>query len=174
MFTALIIVTIFVNTVPSSYCVYSGCSHCLTEPIDKLNDLQIQQIVSQRSVIEEIEQNPQLLSNATYQRSFVTLTPRQNQQILRKYPKIFREKESVLTSSSAVGTETNLNLKRICPPILVHERLVMLYTEGQLVQVVQVSNGFPSIVEWVLGLFCSFFSFTRERGSIPSTDKKCL
>ena len=154
MFTALIIVTIFVNTVPSSYCVYSGCSHCLTEPIDKLNDLQIQQIVSQRSVIEEIEQNPQLLSNATYQRSFVTLTPRQNQQILRKYPKIFREKESVLTSSSAVGTETNLNLKRICPPILVHERLVMLYTEGQLVQVVQVSNGFPSIVEWVLGLFC--------------------
>ncbi|XP_071807143.1 uncharacterized protein [Asterias amurensis] len=136
MFTALIIVTIFVNTVPSSYCVYSSCSNCPTEPIDKLNDLQIQQIVSQRSVIKEIEQNPQLLSNATYHRSFVTLAPRQNQQILRKYPKIFRDKKSVLTSSSTMGTETAL--WQICPPKGGSDPLVMVYTEGQLVELVQM------------------------------------
>ncbi|XP_071807765.1 uncharacterized protein [Asterias amurensis] len=133
MFTALLIVTILVNTVPSSYCVYSGCS---TESIDNIDDLQIQQIMSQRSVIEEIERNPQLLSNATHHKSFVTLTPRQNQQILRKYPAIFRDNKSVLTSSSTMGTETTA---QICPPEPIHRRLVLAFTpEGQLVQLLQM------------------------------------
>ncbi|XP_071807212.1 uncharacterized protein [Asterias amurensis] len=148
MLTALMIVTILVSTVPSSYCVYSGCSNCPAEPIDKMNDHQIQQILSQRSVFEEIEQNPQLLHNATYQRSFVTLTLRQNQQILKKYAKMFRDKKSVLTSS--VGTET---MSQICPPDSSSDPLILVYTtEGQLVELVQMPEQNDN--QWILDETC--------------------
>ncbi|XP_033639216.1 uncharacterized protein LOC117299802 [Asterias rubens] len=163
LITALLMVTVFVS---SSYCeAYSCCPKCSTESINQFNYLQLQQIVSQRSVIEEIEQDPQLLYNATYQRSFVTLTKQQNQEILRNFPEIFRDRESFLNTSSTVGTvsqspagdgRTRRSVSQlVCPPILGSQPLIIARKpNGDVVELVQMSG--QGMNQWILEETCQF------------------
>ena len=87
LITALLTVTVFVS---SSYCRAYPCCLVPTEPVDQLDAAQLLRITSERSDIQEIERNPQLLYDANYQRSFVTLTTQQNLQLLANFPDIFR------------------------------------------------------------------------------------
>ena len=173
LITALLMVTVFVS---SSYCeAYSCCPKCSTESIDQFNYLQLQQIVSQRSVIEEIEQDPQLLYNATYQRSLVNLTKQQNQEILRNFPEIFRDRESFLNTSSTVGTvsqspagdgRTRRSVSQlVCPPILGSQPLIIARKpNGEVVELVQVCicNGFSLTAEWSLFFFWNIDLLRRK------------
>ncbi|XP_071803026.1 uncharacterized protein [Asterias amurensis] len=148
LITALLMATVFVS---SSYCrAYSCCPKCSTESIAHFNYLQLQQIVSQRSVVEEIEQDPQLLYNATYQRSFVTLTNQQNQQILRNFPDIFRDR-----SPAGEGRARRSVSQRVCPPILGSQPLIIaLQPNGEVVELVQMSG--QGMYQWILEETCQF------------------
>ena len=83
LITALLTVTVFVS---SSYCRVYPCCLVPTEPVDQLDAAQLLRITSEISVIQEIERDPQLLYNASYQRSFVTLTTQQNRQHMQWCP----------------------------------------------------------------------------------------
>ncbi|XP_071803709.1 uncharacterized protein [Asterias amurensis] len=162
LITALLTVTVFVS---SSYCRAYSYGLVQTEPIDQLDAPQLLRIASERSDIEAIEQDPQLLYNARYQRSFVTLTKQQNQQILRNFPYIFRDRRSFLISSSTVGTVSQSPAgdgrarrsvsQRVCPPILGSQPLIIaLQPNGEVVELVQMPG--QGKYQWILEETCKF------------------
>ncbi|XP_038049645.1 uncharacterized protein LOC119723159 [Patiria miniata] len=143
------------------------CPSCSLRSVDPLNPDQIAQIESNRAFIREIEDNPMLLHNQSYQRSVVNLTQNQQIQILRNIPQLFlsaREfEESLLTRGTITvpgeGTVPARRRratagKRVCQPVMRYQPLILALRADRrdLVEYIQMPGQDKN--QWILEESC--------------------
>ncbi|XP_038044365.1 uncharacterized protein LOC119719117 [Patiria miniata] len=151
------------------------CPSCGTRSITRLNVTQLQQVEDNRAFIEELDANPDLLYSSEYQREVVTLTRKQEYEILRNFPEVFLTEQAYMESKQGLGTITTPNTtvtrrrraasepERVCPPYSDTEPVILVRKAGG--QVVQLSNT-GSKNQWI-------FAETCDQSTPPPSGQKC-